>query len=224
MDTHNYPQGQSYALPFNEEAAFNKLASQHRALLVGLAKKHCQSPLTLDECLGEAKVGLWKAYRQHGSNLLDDANAARLIFTCVNSHLIDLKRSFFQFERLKARRIEHHASYGTRHISVELAEQRFAADVCDGLGLDGRETPGFDASPCTYTLRAEALALLDQQVSMLKPAQQAIIHARYYQGRTLAEVASNLGVTASAVHAAETRALQSMRNSLDPSLLDAFRN
>jgi RNA polymerase sigma factor (sigma-70 family) len=216
MDTHYSPKEQSAALPYNEDAAINKLTCQHHSLLVQLVKKHRQAPLTFDECLGEAKVGLWKAFQQHGSDLLDDADqAARIVYTCVNSHLLDLKRSFFKFERLKARRSE-------RNTSIERAEQEFTGDVCDGLGLTDRETLEANATPCTFSLRGEGLALVTEELRKLNTRQQSILHARYFVGMTLTEVASRLRVTPSAVHATEKRALQTLRGSLDSSLLELF--
>ena len=216
MDTHYSLEGQSFALPSNEDSTISQLASQHHALLVGLVKKHRQPPLTFDECLDEANVGLWKAFQQHGSDLVDDTSqAAKRIYTCVNSHLIDLKRSFFKFERLKARRSE-------RYTSIERAEQEFISDVCDGLGLNDRDNSEFFSSPCTFSLKREAHVLIREQIARLNAIQRSIIQARYIDGETLAEVASRLRVTASAVYAAEKRALNALRSTLDCSLLEVI--
>ncbi|HEU4753446.1 MAG TPA: sigma factor-like helix-turn-helix DNA-binding protein, partial [Armatimonadota bacterium] len=64
--------------------------------------------------------------------------------------------------------------------------------------------------------RTEELALLRRAMGRLRPEQQRLVHAHFFQGHSLADLARNWGTTRQAVAGQLRRALKSMRRSLEP--------
>jgi RNA polymerase sporulation-specific sigma factor len=64
-------------------------------------------------------------------------------------------------------------------------------------------------------LRLETQLELRQAVAELSPEQQWVLHQRYYQGRTLREVAAETGTTRQAIHFREQSILRTLRRKLD---------
>jgi RNA polymerase sporulation-specific sigma factor len=63
-------------------------------------------------------------------------------------------------------------------------------------------------------LRLETQLELRQAVAELSPEQQWVLHQRYYQGRTLREVAAETGTTRQAIHFREQSILRTLRRKL----------
>ena len=217
MDTHEPQQGQGEALPFNQNQAFNRLLTRYHGTLAGVAKKHRQQPLTLDECYGEAMIGLLKAAESHGYAFLEeDPKAEAVVRVCIENQLIDFKRVFFKFERLQARTVTATCSgFGEDH-----AEAAFFVDIAEGLGLTDASASKMVSDPTTFILRGEALQSVRARITQLNEAQRDLIRSRFYEGNTLAEVAGRFGVTTSAVHAAEKRALSLLSGELSQTLIE----
>jgi RNA polymerase sporulation-specific sigma factor len=64
--------------------------------------------------------------------------------------------------------------------------------------------------------RTEEMALLRKAVSRLRPEQQRLVQAHFFQGHSLADLARQWGTTRQAVAGQLRRALKSMRRSLEP--------
>jgi RNA polymerase sporulation-specific sigma factor len=64
--------------------------------------------------------------------------------------------------------------------------------------------------------RTEELALLRRAMVRLRPEQQRLVYAHFFQGHSLADLARSWGTTRQAVAGQLRRALKSMRRSLEP--------
>ena len=64
--------------------------------------------------------------------------------------------------------------------------------------------------------RTEELALLRRAMNRLRPEQQRLIQAHFFQGHSLADLARNWGTTRQAVAGQLRRALKSMRRGMEP--------
>jgi RNA polymerase sigma factor (sigma-70 family) len=64
--------------------------------------------------------------------------------------------------------------------------------------------------------RTEELALLRRAMVRLRPEQQRLIHAHFFQGYSLADLARQWGTTRQAVAGQLRRALKSLRRTLEP--------
>lgn len=64
--------------------------------------------------------------------------------------------------------------------------------------------------------RTEEMAVLRRAMSSLRPAQQQLIQAHFFQGHSLADLAREWGTTRQAVAGQLRRALRSMRRNLEP--------
>lgn len=64
--------------------------------------------------------------------------------------------------------------------------------------------------------RTEEMAVLRRAMSSLRPAQQHLIQAHFFQGHSLADLAREWGTTRQAVAGQLRRALRSMRRNLEP--------
>jgi RNA polymerase sporulation-specific sigma factor len=64
--------------------------------------------------------------------------------------------------------------------------------------------------------RTEELALLRRAMVRLRPEQQRLVYAHFFQGQSLADLARSWGTTRQAVAGQLRRALKSMRRSLEP--------
>lgn len=64
--------------------------------------------------------------------------------------------------------------------------------------------------------RAEELALLRRALARLRPEQQQLVHAHFFQGHSLADLAREWGTTRQAVAGQLRRALKALRRALEP--------
>ncbi len=64
--------------------------------------------------------------------------------------------------------------------------------------------------------RTEEMAVLRRAMGSLRPAQQQLIYAHFFQGHSLADLAREWGTTRQAVAGQLRRALKSLRRSLEP--------
>jgi RNA polymerase sigma factor (sigma-70 family) len=65
-------------------------------------------------------------------------------------------------------------------------------------------------------MRTEELALVRRAMSRLRPEQQGLIHAHFFQGYSLADLARQWGTTRQAVAGQLRRALRSLRRAMEP--------
>ena len=106
-----------------------------------------------------------------------------------------------KLSRLKARLLEANLL----HLDTSTVEDEFTGTV-----------PGGDGDPATELVERERRSLLIDAVAALPERLRKVVVATYLEGRPLAEMAADLGVTESRVSQLRTEALTWLRQALEP--------
>jgi RNA polymerase sporulation-specific sigma factor len=119
-------------------------------------------------------------------------------------------------ERMISRGIRLEGAMDGRSMMVSLDALLDPDESADGAALRHLDQVRADTSVEAALLEAEDRLVMAHAVAELTPEQQWMLQQRYYEERTLAEIAAETGTTRQAVHLRERTILATLRRKLQP--------
>jgi RNA polymerase sigma factor (sigma-70 family) len=135
-----------------------------------------------------------------------------------------------QFSTLAVTAIERMISRGVRtewraseaHATLSLDELLTGEDAGDGSRERHLDQVQDDSSTVEdQIVELETRLTLRKAVAELSPEQQWVVQKRFYEDRTLQEIARDVGTTRQAIHLRERAILQALRRKLNPAAVRA---
>lgn len=168
-------------------------------------KKRLPPQICFDDLRQAARIGAWDAVRKHPDALTDKYIKAR-----IRGSVLDELRAQDWLPR-RARQKEGHATV----ISIE--------DVNDATGKPFEPVSDIESPECSAERMLTKKRLAPALASLTSPQEIDSVHKVFFLDRSTSSVAAQEGVSQPAISLRLSRAVDSMRRNLDPSVPSLIR-
>lgn len=185
-----------------------EMIEKHRGILVHLVNRYVaamKGVMSFDELFQEATVSMWKAWERYEATEEHTAKFTTCLYHSVRNDLVR-----YVCEMGATIRVPRQGTAADRS-ALLIPTVSMDAPIEDGTELHNLVAPEPEAE-CCY--EPEEIARVLRAVDALPPVDAFLVRERQIKGRTLADVAVDLGLTREGVRQREIKILKRLRKQL----------